>query len=135
MVRGFRETWVFVTRLRNVICTRKMCSVVWHLDGHSIFLFFCTQKICFQCFCRREHGAAGAGAEVDAGGGLTIVIQLTSPAGTLPLPRFLPRNRLNKERLRDEGRERGRIFLLSTWDRHTNCPANLNQWSSHFPSS
>lgn len=66
-------------------------------------------------------------------GDLTIVIQLTSLAGTLPLPRFLPRNRLNKERLRYEGRERGRIFLLSPWDRHTICPANLNQWSLHSP--
>lgn len=56
-----------------------------------------------------------------------IVIQLTSLAGTLPLPRFLPRNRLNKEQLQYKGRERGRIFLLSTWDRYENCPANLNQ--------
>lgn len=60
-------------------------------------------------------------------GDLRIVIQLTSLAGTFPLPRFLPRNRLNKERLQNEGRERGKIFLLASWDRHTNCPTNLNQ--------
>lgn len=45
---------------------------------------------------------------VDAGGGrggLSIVIQLTSPAGTLPHPRFLGRKGLNKECLRHWGVE------------------------------
>lgn len=61
------------------------------------------------------------------GGDFMIVIQLTSLEGTLPLSRFLPRNLLNKEWLQYKGQERGRIFLLSTWDRHGSFPANINQ--------
>lgn len=127
MVRGFGETWVFVNKIRNVICARKMCSVVWHLDGRSVFLFSAPRKSVSNVSATENMEQQEQEQKLMREGDLTIVIQLTSPAGTLPLPRFLPRNRLNKERLRHEGRERGRIFPRPTWDRHANCPANLNQ--------
>lgn len=69
------------------------------------------------------------------GGDFVIVIQLTSLEGPFPLPRFLPRNLLNKECLQYEGQKREIIFLLSTWDRHESCPANIIQSSLPFPST
>ena len=127
MVRGFRETWVFVNKIRNVICARKMCSVIWHLDSRSIFLFSAPRKSVSNVSATENMEQQEQEQKLMQKGDLTIVIQLTSLAGTLPLPRFLPRNRLNKEQLRYEVGERGRVFLLSTWDRPVNCPANLNQ--------
>lgn len=35
---------MFVNDIRNVICERKICSVVWHLDGCSVFLFSAPRK-------------------------------------------------------------------------------------------
>lgn len=127
MVRGFRETWVFVNGIRNVICMRKMCSVVWHPDGCSIFLFSAPRKSVSNVSATENMEQQEQEQKLMQGGDLVIVIQLTSLESTLPLPRFLPRNLLNKEWLQYEGQERGRIFLLSTWDRHESCPANINQ--------
>lgn len=125
MVRGFRETWVFVNGIRNVICMQKMFSVVWHPDGCSIFLFSAPRKSVSNVSATENMEQQEQ--KLMQGGDLVIVIQLTSLESTLPLPRFLPRNLLNKEWLQYEGQERGRIFLLSTWDRHESCPANINQ--------
>lgn len=115
MVGGFRETWVFVNKIRNVICMRKMCSVIWHLDGHSIFLFSPPRKSVSNVSATENMEQQEQ--KLMQEGHCRIVIQLTSLAGTFPLPRFLPRNRLNKELLRHEGWERGRIFLWSACDR------------------
>lgn len=115
MVRGFRETWVFVNKIRNVICMRKMCSVIWHLDGHSIFLFSAPRKSVSNVSATENMEQQEQ--KLMREGDWRIVIQLTSLAGAFPLPRFLPRNRLNKEQLRHEGREWGRIFLWSIWCR------------------
>lgn len=98
MVRGFRETWVFVSKIRNVICARKMCSVVWHLDGRSIFLFSAPRKSVSNVSATENIEQQEQEQKLMQEGDLMIVIQLTSLAGTLPLPRFLPRNQLNKER-------------------------------------
>lgn len=127
MVRGFRETWVFVNGIRNIICMQKMCSVVWHPDGCSIFLFSAPRKSVSNVSATENMEQQEQEQKLMQGGDLVIVIQLTSLESTLPLPRFLPRNLLNKEWLQYEGQERGRIFLLSTWDRHESCPANINQ--------
>lgn len=95
MVGGFRETWVFVNKIRNVICMRKMCSVIWHLDGHSIFLFSPPRKSVSNVSATENMEQQEQ--KLMQEGDCRIVIQLTSLAGTFPLPRFLPRNRLNKE--------------------------------------
>lgn len=135
MVRGFRETWVFINNIRNDICTRKMCSVVWHLEGCSVFLFSAHRKSVSNVSATKNMEQQEQEQKLMQGGDFVIVIQLTSLEDTLPLPRFLPRNLLNKERLQYEGQERGRIFLLPTWDRHESCPANINQSSLPFPST
>lgn len=45
------------------------CLASWWMFSFS---FFCTQKICFQCFYHREYGTAGA--EVDAKGGISWLL-------------------------------------------------------------
>lgn len=110
-----------------------MCSVVWHLDVCSIFLFSAPRKSVSNV--SDTENMEQQEQKLMQGGDLVIVIQLTSLEGTLPLPRFLPRNLLNKEWLQYEGQQRGRIFLLSTWDRQEGCPANINQQPLPFPST
>lgn len=126
---------MFINNIRNDICTRKMCSVVWHLEGCSVFLFSAHRKSVSNVSATKNMEQQEQEQKLMQGGDFVIVIQLTSLEDTLPLPRFLPRNLLNKERLQYEGQERGRIFLLPTWDRHESCPANINQSSLPFPST
>lgn len=91
------------------------------------FLFFLHPENLFPMFLpRRIWNSARRNGSWCRRGGLPIVIQLTSPAGTLPHPRFLGRKGLNKEWLRHRGQQPDGIFLRSAWDGHTNCPANLN---------
>lgn len=92
-----------------------MCSVIWHLDGRSgflSFLFFPTPRKSVSNVSAAENmEQRSQGRELMQEGGLPIVIQLTSPAGTLPHPRFLRRKGLNKEWLQHRGRQPDGIFL------------------------